>query len=111
MAFKKLKPVPKDKVHIGCLHCSTVQYPKASMRTKIWGEIETITCDGEEIFTTKFDDENYAKSPTLMTFENMARKKPDSDWRYIHMTALHDEEYQRQGKNNWVMVKSGKGYA
>jgi hypothetical protein len=114
MAFKKLPVVPRDRVHIGCLTCSSVQYPKISMHRRIWGEEDSVTKNGKEIYssiTCDGSEESFKKAPTLMKFENMARKTPNADWRYKRITGLHDEEYQRQGKNYWVMIHSGEGYA
>ena len=43
--------------------------------------------------------------------EQEARKDPDNDWR-IHLVApLSERHYQRQGDNNWVLYKRGKGFA
>ena len=110
MTFKKMKPLGKDdKVHIGCLNCSTATR-KINMRCKIWGEHDEIIKDGKRIYFSR-GDEAYEKAPTLMKFELMARKEPDADWQYFHLTALYDELYQRQGKNHWPLVKSGMGYA
>lgn len=47
---------------------------------------------------------------TLMTFELRARKIK-GDWRMVNDTPLHSEVYQRQGRNNWVMIKKGMGFA
>jgi len=109
--WRKLKPTPKEKVYIGCLNCSTVQWPKASMKTRIWGENAFITKDGKMIYCSDENIIDIRKAPTLQKIEKMAQKDPDHDWRFVKITGLHDETYQRQGQNNWVMVKSGPGYA
>jgi len=49
--------------------------------------------------------------PTLMRFENIARKDPDHDWRVKLHTPLHGEEFQRHSKNNWVLIDSNGGFA
>ena len=109
--YKKLPVVDRDDVHIGCLNCSTTQWPKVSMLRKIWGE-GTIIKNNKTVYDARMEnDVSWENAPTLMKFENMARKDPDADWRYEHISALHEEEYQRQGKNNWVMIRSGMGYA
>jgi len=38
-------------------------------------------------------------------------KKQEADWRLVNFQPLHDEVYQRQGKNLWVLVKKGRGFA
>lgn len=50
------------------------------------------------------------KQKTLMIFELKARKDR-ADWRLINNQPLHNEVYQRQGKNNWVLVEKGMGFA
>ena len=111
--FEKLPVVNKKNVHTGCLLCSTTRHPKVSMRRKICGDFDYISKNGKEVYSGIWDGSEYQwdNAPTLMKFENMARKDPGADWRYTRITALHDEEYQRQGRNLWVMVKSGMGYA
>lgn len=54
----------------------------------------------------KFED-----APKLRKFEKMAREEPNTDWRYKLDLPLRSAEYQRQGKNNWVLIKSGQGFA
>ena len=55
--------------------------------------------------------ESWKKQRTLMFIELQARKDNKSDWRLHNIMPLHEEEYQRQGKNNWVMIKKGLGFA
>ena len=108
--WKKLKPLTKkDTVHIGCLNCSTA-CRGITMKRRIWGEHDSIIKDRELVYLVD-PAEDFEDAPTLMTFENLARKDPDHDWRYYHLTALYDETYQRQGRNLWLLVKSGPGYA
>lgn len=54
---------------------------------------------------------DYSKAPTLMKFELMARKNPRADWRYILDLPLRNAVYQRHGKNLWVLVEKGLGFA
>lgn len=69
-----------------------------------------ITRDGEVVYEGDPRGE-WESFPTLMKFENMARKNPDADWRAHCNLPLRDAEYQRQGKNRWVLVNSGPGFA
>lgn len=80
------------------------------MRCRIWGQYDIIKKNGQIVYLS-VGDEPYNEAPTLMKFENMARKEPNCDWRYWHLTGLHDELYQRHGRNYWPLVKSGLGYA
>jgi hypothetical protein len=81
------------------------------MKRKVWGESDFIIKNDKVIYCnfngkTNEKEIKYEDAPTLMKFENMARKNPHADWRYLRITALHEEEYQRQGKNYWVMVRN-----
>lgn len=69
-----------------------------------------ITMNGEPIYIERPNIE-WNDAPTLMKFENMARKNPDNDWRYILELPLRSAIYQRHGKNNWVLIKTGLGFA
>jgi hypothetical protein len=51
------------------------------------------------------------KAWLLSYWEHRARKSPKADWRVSLNDPLRDREYQRQGKNKWVLVKSGMGFA
>lgn len=46
----------------------------------------------------------------VMRFEWMARKTP-GDWRIEFIAPLYNSLYQRQGRNRWVMVRKGLGFA
>ncbi len=114
--FKKLPPVTKP--FLGCLNCGGGEMKTrnkvitASMRTRIYDVFGgwTIYADDELLYAPPMDLE-WNEYPTLMTFENMARKAPQKDWRAKLNLPLRDAEYQRQGKNYWVLVRSGIGFA
>lgn len=114
--MKALKP--QLKPHIGCLTCGGGEMrekPKeilASMHTRIYSGFGgwTIVADGKMVWSPPHDKE-WDEFPTLMTFENMARKAPKRDWRAVLDLPLRSAEYQRQGRNRWVLVKSGMGFA
>ncbi len=48
---------------------------------------------------------------TAMELERIARKKPNKDWRVEIIEAFEDRTYQRQGRNKWLLINTGKGYA
>ena len=48
---------------------------------------------------------------TLLTFERMALKEPTADWRFVLNLPLRSATYQRQDKNQWVLVEKGLGFA
>lgn len=114
--FTKLEPCLKPV--IGCLNCGAgemkgdKQEITASMHTRIYQGFGgwLITKNDKLIFMARPNLE-WHQFPTLMKFENMARKDPDNDWRAECQLPLRDATYQRQGKNRWVLVKSGLGFA
>lgn len=115
-AMTKLKP--ELNPHIGCLNCGGGEMRRgkdeitATMRTRIYGGFGgwCIRADGEAVYWPP-GDIGWKKYPTLMKFELLARKSPRKDWRAILNLPLRYMEYQRQGRNRWVLVKSGLGFA
>lgn len=101
----------KNPVRGGCIHCPG-NHDRLAMNEKIIAGFggATIYKDGEIIFDASGDLE-WNDAPTLMKFELMARKEPDADWRYKLNLPLRDGEWQRHGKNEWVLIKSGMGFA
>jgi len=108
--WTKLPPY-QGHVHQDCLICP-VPLRKAKMykRVAVGFGFAGIEKDGEILYSEPYNA-SWEDIPTLMTFENMARKDPDHDWRLILDGPLHGEEYQRQGRTLWIMVKSNKGFA
>jgi len=66
--------------------------------------------DGKPVWMEKSTDE-FEKMPTLMTFENMARKDPNHDWQAVMEGPMSGRTYQRHGRNLWVLVKQNMGFA
>lgn len=116
---KKTKQLPPcTKPYIGCLNCGGGEMKQqkdktvlASLRTRIYNGFGGwhITCDGETVYSGPVDLE-WNDYPTLLKFELAARKR-EGDWRAILDGPMRDAEYQRQGKNRWVLVRSGQGFA
>lgn len=52
-----------------------------------------------------------APCKTVMDVERIARKMIKKDWQIWFISAFQDLTYQRQGRNKWVLVEIGKGYA
>lgn len=110
--MKKLKPIPPNKIHIGCLCCSTAaQIAPLNMLICVGFGDAYVTKNGKEIYNGEEDYRNGNKPKTIKYFENLARKNPKSDWRIIKYGPLHGETFQRHGKNKWVCVESNQGFA
>ncbi len=113
--FKKMKP--ELKPYIGCLNCGCGEMKRekkeilAYLKTRIYGGFGGWYIERNKK-TVYWPEPNleFNQYPTLMKFELQARKIK-GDWRAIVDLPLRSAEYQRQGKNRWVLVKSGQGFA
>ena len=115
--WKKEKPLKPESKNItkGCLHCG-ILHIKIAMNHKLTQSFggECIHKNGNLFYLppplNNFQ-EDWENAKTLMWIENQAQKAPDNDWRLLIDMPLYTAEYQRQGKNNWVMIKKGMGFA
>lgn len=109
MTVKFEKPLTQG--YISCLNCGGTPI-KLNLKTPIVAGFGTadITKNGKIVYSEAPNIE-FEDAPRLSKFERMARKEPNADWRYKLNLPLRDAEYQRQGKNNWVLIKSGMGFA
>jgi len=48
---------------------------------------------------------------TVKQAETMAALYPEDDWRIHFVGPLSEAYYQRQGKQQWVLYETGKGFA
>ena len=114
--MRKLKPCLKP--YIGCLNCGGEEMKRvpgeirAEMFTRIHGGFGgwKIKAASKVVYDPP-PDLDWEEYPTLRKFELKARREPNRDWRAIYDGAMRSAEYQRQGYNRWVLVKSGKGFA
>lgn len=106
MKVKFEKPLTKG--YCGCLNCGVtpIKLTLNSLIAAGFG-LACIKRNGKVIYQ---EDTNAEKYPRLNRFELMARKR-GGDWRFELNLPLRNAEYQRQGKNNWVLIKSGMGFA
>jgi hypothetical protein len=118
MAKWKKVPPYKGSIHQGCFNCPPV-IEKADLKMIIavgFGKPE-VTKDGEVIYSEplEWEIDKGIKSEkdikTLAEIEKEAQKDPDHDYRCILDAPLRSREYQRHGKNNWVLISSGRGFA
>lgn len=109
---KRTPSFRKHPPHLGCGNCGGSEMRQkakekitARMNTRIYGGFGgwTITKNGEVVYFPP-DNKEWGDYPTLMKFENMARKDPDNDWRAELYTPMRGATYQRQGKNEWVLI-------
>lgn len=104
--MKKLPAVKNPGFRSGCLNCGpqpTTLSMKAVMSTG-FGMVR-VSCGKKTIW--QGEDEKI----TAMRFENMARKFTSKDWRIFFLGPMSEAEYQRQGRNKWVLIRKGLGFA
>jgi len=109
MAQWKKLPAYEGQIYHGCLNCPSIKR-RATLTTLIsvgFG-YAAVKKDGEVVFSERSTDKRCRR---LRSFEMQARKDPDHDWRLILDAPLRGREYQRQGKNNWVLIRSDEGFA
>ncbi len=106
---KLLSPI-KGK-HIGCLNCGGNE-TKLPMNTRLYsGFGGWIIIQNGEYYFMEDSDKEFNENKTLMYIENRAKLEPDLDWKAELNLPLRSAVYQRQGKNNWVLVEEGIGFA
>jgi len=110
MSFEILPPVETKDIHHGCLNCGHT-HTLAPMDAHIAAGFgaASITKDSEYVFMSDMNSDE--DPPTLQHFEDMAKADPDHDWRFSLYLPMREAEYQRQGPEQWVLVKSGMGFA
>jgi len=110
MSDWKKEPPYEDVIHQGCLNCPPVErIASLDMLIAVGFGMACVTRDGTHVYS---EDEVKGKDyPTLRRFESKARKDPEHDWRIILEGPLRSREYQRQGQNEWVLIRSGQGFA
>lgn len=69
-----------------------------------------VTKNGE-VFYQPEHGEDWEDFKKLSEIEMEARKDPDNDWRVHLMLPLREAVYQRHGKDKWVAIETGKGFA
>jgi len=77
----------------------------------------TVTRDNEYVWSETnavHKAERLKRDPMLWQgkdAEEAAAKDPNHDWRVHFVAPLYEALYQRQGKEHWVLVERGEGFA
>lgn len=107
-AATALLPALEHAPRSGCLNCrSKPLRVKMNVRLHAGFGVTALVRDGDWV-ESHYD---YEACPTFMHFENVARKDPGHDWRVRVDGPLSDVTYQRHGRNEWVAVEKGMGFA
>jgi hypothetical protein len=103
--------LPKGaKKHVGCLCCGG-SVDNLSMKTRLYNGFGGWTVFKDDTIVSNMDNVGYDEAPTLLRFENMARKEPESEWRAELYLPLRGATYQRHGYNMWVLIETNPGFA
>jgi hypothetical protein len=99
--------MPTEGVMFICPPASRKKLPLRAVLAVGFGNT-VVTRDGESIWS---EMQWRNRNRRLRSIEYRARLDPDRDWRVFFDGPLVGEEYQRQGKNNWVLIKRTDGFA
>ena len=106
-------PAIEGGIH-GCLTCGRTHSTLAMIYPIIAGFGDAIISrDGKEVYRAApaRDAEDFQNAPALSVFEALAAADPDRDWRFFLNLPLRSATYQRHGKEKWVLVDTGRGFA
>jgi hypothetical protein len=112
MTKRKLLPAVEGRIS-GCLNCGYTEQ-RLPMNTRLYNGFGGwwIKKDRKLYFMEapkKWEERN--KGKTLMYIEIRARLQPECDWQAVLDLPMRSAVYQRQGKNKWVLIKTGRGFA
>lgn len=80
---------------------------KMNKRIYGWG-MYGVKCNGKLVWMQS--NEEWDQCWTVQRAENLARKRR-GDWRIVFVGPLSHHEYQRHGRNRWMLVVKGLGFA
>lgn len=105
------RPAKEKGIHQGCLCCGGT-VTKLSMKTRMYNGFGgwVVKKDNEIVYMGDSNLE-FNEFPTILKFENIARKEPESCWEAELYLPLRGATYQRHGHNWWVLVDSNPGFA
>jgi len=109
LSWTKLEPLKGGRT-VGCLNCGyKPEVAPLNMRIAVGFGIACLTKNG--IVVWEEGNKDWNECITVAQAEEIAAKDPDNDWRIELHAPLSDAIYQRHGKNKWVLVKVGPGFA
>lgn len=108
MSWKKQKPL-NGRV-VGCGTCGYKEgVAGLGMRIAVGFGDAQLKKNGVIVWNE--GNEEWEDCMTVAQAEELAKKDPDNDWRIWLYAPLSEIEYQRQGENEWVLIKTGMGFA
>ncbi len=114
MATKeKLEEKMKGKTkHIGCLCCDGSE-DILEMETKLYNGFGgwSISKDGEQIEIENSNPDNWDELTELKDIEKLAQLEPKKKWIAFLFLPLREATYERADCGQWVLIKTGMGFA
>lgn len=97
--------------HVGCVCCGGAE-DILPMETRLYSGFGgwTIYKDGQHYFIEDSDKE-WEENKMLSEIEEEAKKFPKSKWEAHLFLPLREAEYERADCGNWVLIKTGMGFA
>lgn len=106
------KPALTEPCHSGCSHCADKPIvARMDMYLAVGFGVCYVLKDREEIYNDRRWDEEKEDYPTLGQYELLAQADPDHNWQARFYAPLYSATYQRQGKEHWVLIEKGQGFA
>ncbi len=105
------KQMESKKQHIGCLCCGGSE-EILPMDTRLYNGFGgwCIVKDGQHYFAEESDKE-WEENRMLSEIEEEAKKFPKSKWEANLFLPLRETYYERADCGNWVLIKTGMGFA
>ena len=101
-----------EPVSSGCSHCSPKPVvARMDMYLAVGFGSCSVTKDGVAVYDENNWNTDDGEYPSLGVYEMLARREPEADWRVHFYAPLYEAEYQRQGEDRWVLIRSGQGFA
>ncbi len=107
--MKKKKPLTTGSHTCGTCRVDDTVLP---MDTKIIAGFGDAYIEKNKELVYRADpNQKWETAESLLRFERMALKEPTADWRFVLELPLRSAVYQRQDKNQWVLIEKGNGFA
>lgn len=101
----------EKKENVGCLHCGGAD-KILPMNTRLYSDFGgwTIYKDGQHYFDED-SDKDFNEAKPLSEIEEEAKKEPNSKWEACFIAALREADYLRNEKGEWILTRTGDGFA
>lgn len=94
-----------------CSHCGIVEEILSLDTPIVAGFGEAKIMKDDIVVYNEAPNTDFFDAPLLSSFEKLAKKEPDKDWRYILNLPLRSAVYQRHDNDTWVLIEKGIGFA